>query len=218
MTIKNFDDFERSVSRTMPSISSPEELERLIFNFTFGLCGEAGEFADEIKKQYFHGHTKNKERLLLELGDLMWYLTALSMLLESGLEEVAELNKTKLEQRYKEKFTQDESRLRAEYEKDFENDPKFGELVKTISRKRREDPDPKDLYLREMILKKDKGEPIAKSELNKIKNEIHRQKVSDSKLLDETRKAGNRGVAALLETTQKEVWEVYDRLIEYVEK
>jgi NTP pyrophosphatase (non-canonical NTP hydrolase) len=225
MTTKDFDDFERSVSRTMPSISSPEELEKLIFNFTLGLCGEAGEFADEIKKQYFHGHQKNKERLLLELGDLLWYLTALSMMLGSGLEEVTELNKQKLEQRYKEKFTQDESRHRAEYEKQnlepekvLEDDPRFGEFVKAISRKRREDLDPKDIYIREMIIKKDKGEFIPKSELNKIKNEVHRQKVADSKFLDKSRKTESKGVVALLEITQKGVWEAYDKLIDYVEK
>jgi NTP pyrophosphatase (non-canonical NTP hydrolase) len=225
MTTKDFDDFERSVSRTMPSIYSPEELEKLIFNFTLGLCGETGEFADEIKKQYFHGHQKNKERLLLELGDLLWYLTALSMMLGSGLEEVTELNKKKLEQRYKEKFTQDESRHRAEYEKQnlepekvLEDDPRFGEFVKAISRKRREDLDPKDIYIREMIIKKDKGEFIPKSELNKIKNEVHRQKVADSKFLDKSRKTESKGVVALLEITQKGVWEAYDKLIDYVEK
>lgn len=69
-----------------------------------------------------------------------------------------------------------------------------------------------------MIIKKDKGEFIPKSELNKIKNEVHRQKVADSKFLDKSRKTESKGVVALLEITQKGVWEAYDKLIDYVEK
>ena len=38
-----------------------------------GLAGEAGEFANMIKKITAHGHDIAAEKLAEELGDVMWY-------------------------------------------------------------------------------------------------------------------------------------------------
>ncbi len=47
--------------------------------FLFGLFGEVGEVADIIKKSRFHGRKLDHEHLLEELGDVLWYVTAISL-------------------------------------------------------------------------------------------------------------------------------------------
>lgn len=74
---------------------------------TIALCGEAGEFANEVKKNLrgdYGTHNElvapaSREKLLLELGDVLWYLTSACQLLGSGLEEIAEKNLAKLRKR-----------------------------------------------------------------------------------------------------------------------
>ena len=42
-----------------------------------GLVGEAGEVADLIKKIEGHGHPPDPEKLIKELGDVLWYVAVL---------------------------------------------------------------------------------------------------------------------------------------------
>lgn len=95
----NFHEYRQSRRRTM----SGELVEKeAITNATFGLAGEAGEIADLIKKMFFHGKDINETRakLLLEFGDLLFYLDWLSDLAGFTLEEIAIANKIKLERRF----------------------------------------------------------------------------------------------------------------------
>lgn len=46
----------------------------MIMNGALGLCGEAGEVADIIKKATFQGHPLDAEHIAEELGDVAWYL------------------------------------------------------------------------------------------------------------------------------------------------
>lgn len=46
-------------------------------NIALGLIGEAGEIADLIKKQVYHGHPINLTEIKKELGDLLWYFARL---------------------------------------------------------------------------------------------------------------------------------------------
>ena len=64
---------------------------------TLGLCGEAGEVAEKIKK-----HMRDGRSLVgvgLELGDVLWYISALADDLGITLEEVAQANIDKLASR-----------------------------------------------------------------------------------------------------------------------
>jgi NTP pyrophosphatase (non-canonical NTP hydrolase) len=61
-----------------------------------GLNGEAGEVAEKVKKFYRDGTEIDKKALVKELGDVLWYLTAISNLIGVGLEEVMEVNYEKL--------------------------------------------------------------------------------------------------------------------------
>jgi NTP pyrophosphatase (non-canonical NTP hydrolase) len=70
---------------------------------SLGLTGEAGEFADKVKKvlRDDNGEIRNRKALLHELGDVLWYVTQSAQELGSTLEDVAAMNITKLDARQK---------------------------------------------------------------------------------------------------------------------
>lgn len=76
-----------------------------------GLCGESGECADAVKKWQYQGHgwVETKEKLIEELGDVLWYVAETASYIGVDLDEIMQRNKEKLERRYKEGFTVEES-------------------------------------------------------------------------------------------------------------
>jgi NTP pyrophosphatase (non-canonical NTP hydrolase) len=68
-----------------------------------GLCGEAGEVANEVKKiDRDDGAVlseERRERIADELGDVLWYVAAVARELRIELEDVAKNNLTKLKER-----------------------------------------------------------------------------------------------------------------------
>ena len=66
----------------------------------FGLCGESGEIAEKLKKIIRDKDGEMGEddiiELRKELGDVLWYLSAMAHELGTTLEEVAEINREKL--------------------------------------------------------------------------------------------------------------------------
>ena len=79
-----------------------------------GLNGEAGECQEIVKKAMFHGHSLDVEALLLEAGDVLWYLTELCNELGISVDTIAKLNLQKLKNRYPDGFTHEASRERKE--------------------------------------------------------------------------------------------------------
>lgn len=71
-----------------------------------GMCTEAGEFQDALKKAIFYGKKLDKTNLVEELGDLMWYIAIASDELGVTLEEVMQKNADKLAARYKGGFSE----------------------------------------------------------------------------------------------------------------
>lgn len=80
-----------------------------LLNGILGLCGEAGECAEVVKKNLFQGHPMNKEHLASELGDVAWYLAVSAYCLGYSLEDVFRINIRKLRKRYPEGFDSDHS-------------------------------------------------------------------------------------------------------------
>jgi|TARA_R110000744_G_scaffold124299_2_gene229802 NTP pyrophosphatase (non-canonical NTP hydrolase) len=71
---------------------------RLIEN-TLGLVGEAGEVAEKVKKLLRDKTKVDQKEVLKELGDVIFYATAISNYFYSNLAEVLELNMDKLNSR-----------------------------------------------------------------------------------------------------------------------
>lgn len=68
-----------------------------------GLCGEAGEVAEKIKKVYRdEGGVFSEDKkieITKELGDVLWYISSMARDLGVSLEGVAKINIAKLESR-----------------------------------------------------------------------------------------------------------------------
>ncbi len=77
-----------------------------------GLTGEAGEYCDHIKKHLFHGHDLDKEHLVKELGDVLWYISYAATALGLSLNDIAEKNIKKLKDRYPKGFNFEDSKAR----------------------------------------------------------------------------------------------------------
>ena len=77
-------------------------IERLL-TAGVGINAEGGEFLEIIKKMIFQGKpwdAHNKEHLVIELGDLMWYVAQACMALGVSFDDVIARNVKKLEARY----------------------------------------------------------------------------------------------------------------------
>ena len=77
-------------------------IERLL-TAAVGISAEGGEFMEIVKKMVFQGkpwNHDNREHLIIELGDVMWYVMQACAALNVTLDEVIEGNVEKLKKRY----------------------------------------------------------------------------------------------------------------------
>jgi len=77
-------------------------IERLL-TAGVGINAEGGEFLEIVKKMVFQGkpwNDDNREHLIIELGDIMWYVAQATQALGVSFDEVLERNVKKLEKRY----------------------------------------------------------------------------------------------------------------------
>jgi len=77
-------------------------IERLL-TAAVGISAEGGEFTEIVKKMVFQGkpwNEDNREHLIIELGDVMWYVAQACMALEIDFDDVIKGNIKKLEKRY----------------------------------------------------------------------------------------------------------------------
>ncbi|MBU6430120.1 MAG: nucleoside triphosphate pyrophosphohydrolase family protein [Cyanobacteria bacterium REEB65] len=70
-----------------------------------GLAGEAGEYADLIKKHVAQGHPLDTEKAIEELGDLLFYVAWGCIHYGVTLSDVIGWNESKLNRRYPHGFT-----------------------------------------------------------------------------------------------------------------
>jgi len=91
----NFNEYQEFVA----SIKRYPEQYKVLYP-ALGLCGEAGEVAEKVKKKFRDGEKDSfKEDIRKELGDVLWYISALAGDLDITLQEIADVNKQKLEDR-----------------------------------------------------------------------------------------------------------------------
>lgn len=88
--------------------------DQRINNAILGLVGEVGEFVDTQKKVLYHGHERDVIHEMLELGDILYYITALCIEFDIDMAELMYENAQKLYARYPNGFTTENSLHRAE--------------------------------------------------------------------------------------------------------
>lgn len=104
----NFLQFQILANRT----AKPLEFKENLRHVTYGLCGEAGEFADEIKKHDIYDQELNVENALEELGDVLWYVALGAEAFGVQMEDIADACIKKLQKRYPEKYSDDLAKRR----------------------------------------------------------------------------------------------------------
>lgn len=93
----------------MTTLNPKLDSKDVLINAVMGLCGESGEVIDIVKKHLAQGHELDKEKMILELGDVAWYLAEAATVLGVGLDEIFEKNIEKLKKRYPDGFDSDKS-------------------------------------------------------------------------------------------------------------
>ncbi len=95
-----FDDYQKKAIATDVYGGQGDVLSIAFLNKVLGLVGEAGEVAEKVKKLQRNQDgimsAKDREELLKELGDVLWYLSALAHYLGEPLGDLAEHNISKL--------------------------------------------------------------------------------------------------------------------------
>ena len=110
----------------------PEHVQLL--DWCLGLGGESGEVLDLIKHAVYHEDTAlDKMELAKELGDVLWYVSAIATTCGIDLADVAELNRAKLNHRYNGAFSVEASANRHEAEKALKDTPIYRCLASRIN-------------------------------------------------------------------------------------
>jgi NTP pyrophosphatase (non-canonical NTP hydrolase) len=101
--IKDYQEFCKSTWNDEP------DFKLQVSNVCMGLCGEAGEVTDILKKSVHHGHATDLNKLVKEIGDVGYYLAQLCNLYGIDLEAALKLNEEKLRKRYPNGFSTEDS-------------------------------------------------------------------------------------------------------------
>lgn len=104
-------DYHRAAMRTAGDY---ENQLAMIRNAAYGMCGESGEIIDLLKKHEFQGHPLDRDELLKETGDVLWYVVLMAEALGTTLQDVMERNIKKLMERYPDGFDKNRSINRKE--------------------------------------------------------------------------------------------------------
>ena len=93
-------EYQQLAQRTANTKAPSDKIE----NGLLDLFGEGGECADTLKKYLFQEHEFDRNHMIEELGDVLWYCAELATGLGVTLEEVATKNIGKLRKRYPDGF------------------------------------------------------------------------------------------------------------------
>lgn len=104
-------DYIENVVKTESKVT-PELIARMsdksnirLLHAGIGMCTEAGEFIDQLKKHIFYGRPLDKVNLKEEIQDVMWYIGIALDELGSDFDTEQRKNIDKLKARYGDKFS-----------------------------------------------------------------------------------------------------------------
>ena len=107
----NFGEYQQLARRTQ---RTDLPLWALREHALYGLGSEVGEVLG-LHQKVHQGHPMDDTALRLEIGDVLWFLAELCDAYGFEMDEIAQANIEKLRNRYKDRFTVDESVNRKEY-------------------------------------------------------------------------------------------------------
>lgn len=88
----------------------PNQLSKRVADATHGALGissEVGELSDVIKKAFVNNMELDREEIVKELGDVLWYCALVARSVDSNLHEAMAVNIAKIHARYSEgKFSE----------------------------------------------------------------------------------------------------------------
>ena len=94
-----FNEYQKAANRTLYGN------EQVLTNCALGLAGESGQLIDLIQDYTFKGKDLDKEKMIDELGDVLWYLSQIAQWADVDFDDVAKANIETLNKRYPNGFT-----------------------------------------------------------------------------------------------------------------
>ena len=95
-------------------VSQITPLQAHQLHMAVGICGEAGELIDAVKKHVVYRKPIDIDNLIEELGDIEWYMSGLRQSIGVTRDQVIEKNYEKLRKRYAGHYTDDAATQRAD--------------------------------------------------------------------------------------------------------
>lgn len=90
------EEYGNTAITTLTSTHSFGDIDAELLAQILGLVGESGEIAEKFKKLVRDKQGKltqeDRDEIIKELGDVLWYVNAVAHLLGSSIEEVAQKN------------------------------------------------------------------------------------------------------------------------------
>ena len=111
----DFNKYQKDSSATSGAFHDLQSEQARLAIAGLGLAGEAGEVVDYLKKVIGHGHKLEKDKLVKELGDVLWYVAEICSAIKVDMGDVAQHNIDKLKKRYPDGFSTERSVNRAIY-------------------------------------------------------------------------------------------------------
>ena len=98
-------DFREYQKLAMVTKKPFEDVKDQIIDALLGMSGEVGEIHEDFKKHYSRGKVIERDDLIKEIGDVLWYLAEMCDAHSIELEECAVRNIAKLKARHGEAFS-----------------------------------------------------------------------------------------------------------------
>lgn len=127
--------YQKDAAKTFKDHVPLDAYQARMLNWAIGLSGETGEVSELLKHHIFADEALNKMELAKEIGDILWYLSAIAQTTGLHMTDIAELNLAKLNHRYYTgAYTDGEAQGRHEREALFKDTPLFKVLEARILR------------------------------------------------------------------------------------
>ena len=124
---------KRYQKESYTNIQPHENKKDEILNWCIGLAEEVGETFNHIKHCFYGNEQLNEIEIAKEIGDCLWYLSALCSSLNLNLETIAELNLQKLKFRFnKNCFSEEQSKNRKTSDTKFSDTEIYKKLIKEL--------------------------------------------------------------------------------------